>query len=369
MKRKVHKMNKYSYSRLSMFEGCERQFFHKYIEGRPYPSNAPMKLGKIFHRAIESVIVEGYSPEEAAYYAAYEEGGLPENEKMSILLAMLYKAYRRIPDDEYLNVSSETHMEAELENGAILQGFVDVVIDDPSSDTIEIWDFKTSWRSTIAEDSKQLALYGWLFKTMRGGIVAENFRGRLVFPRLKQEEGDSVVEFQDTHIEEATTWAVDLIEKIESKDLLNMSDWNQAKDKSKCEYCPFATLCSSGFIASLPSDGVPATVDEAERIGAFILSQEQTIKKMKEGLKQYAKEHDGVMIGTGKFDFIESDPNPKIEDVQSLIDFAVKHELDINTVLKPDSNTLKDWVKGDTTGELKSKISWTKPRKTFRFVK
>lgn len=88
----------YSYSRLTMFNDCQRMFWHKYIEGRPYSSNTPMKIGKIFHSAISHVITEGYSPEEAVFMAIEEEGGLPEGERDFYLIAMVKRAYYRLQE-------------------------------------------------------------------------------------------------------------------------------------------------------------------------------------------------------------------------------------------------------------------------------
>lgn len=55
----------WSYSRLSTFERCEREFFYKYRERRLTPANMPMIMREIFAQAMEWILKEGYESEEA----------------------------------------------------------------------------------------------------------------------------------------------------------------------------------------------------------------------------------------------------------------------------------------------------------------
>jgi hypothetical protein len=279
----------YSYSRLSMFSDCHRQFYHKYVDRRPYPPNTPMVVGKVFHAAIEKVLAQGYSPDEAVFFAIAEANGLPQGERDYFIMSMVKRAYQRFKDvqNDYLDISSELHLVVETEAG-LIQLFLDVVIDNPMVDELMIWDFKTSWHPFSAEDSKQLALYAYLFKTMRNGMVPTNYHGKLIFPRLK-EDSDTHVVFTEEKLESARLWAVEAIWEIEKRDPDNIQDWEMTGDQKKCEFCPYVSLCAGGLFHGLPGDGTPKDADEAALIGQFILTQEMALKRMKEGIKKFSK--------------------------------------------------------------------------------
>ncbi|MGG3805800.1 PD-(D/E)XK nuclease family protein [Metabacillus fastidiosus] len=356
---------KWSYSRLSMFEGCERQYFYKYILELPYPSNPPMQNGKIFHTGIDLMIREGYSPSESLYYGMGVNGGLPVGEKPYHFISMLNKAYDRIPQLEYAEITSELHLEVKTTLG-VVQCYIDLLIDDPSNDVLEIWDWKTSWHSFAADTHIQLALYAWLLKQTRG-YVGSTFKGRLIFPRLGIEE-DSEVEFTEEKLNEAKTWLVTQITKVQSKDPSNIEDWEMCKDRTKCDYCPFAARCAGGLLDGLPSTGEPKSQEEAELIGSYILAQEAALKKMKSGIKKWVEDHGEVPVGSGKWTVQQGNQNFKCEDVETLIDYAKRQKLDVKEAVKANTAILSKWLDEDDTGELKQIITSTKGRKSFKYV-
>lgn len=358
----------YSFSRLSTFERCERSFYHKYIEFRPEPSGMPAIVGKIFHLAMELVINEGYTPDDAVDYAIYGEAGLPQGETVDNLVYMVKRTFYRVQqlNTDYADVLSELHLEVDIGDGRKLQGFLDILIDDPASDEVSITDFKTSWQPFSAEESKQLKLYAWMFKQMRGGFVADTFKGILIFPR-RAEFADSEVIFTDEEMEEAYQWAVDTIDKIESKNQYNIDEWKMTTDRSICNYCPRTTLCSGGFKDGLPGDGIPKDDLEALAIGEYIRMEELAIKRMKDGLRKYATDNGPVSVQGGRWDFSQSEPSPKVP-VSVVKQYAEEHDLDLEKVFKTDNTTLKKWIEEDSTGYLDSQAKWTNPRKSFKFV-
>lgn len=359
----------YSHSRLSLFDDwCERAFFHKYIELRPEPSGLPAKVGKIFHDAMNKLLSEGYSPDEAVFFSIYEHGGLPEGEKEIFLIVMVNRAYKRIQQymNDYSDVLSELHLVVDLGNGRKLQGFLDIVVDDPVNDEVSINDFKTSWQPFSAESSKQLALYAWMFEQMRGGFVGSSFKGKLIFPRC-DESSDSEVIFTREKMDEAYNWAISVIEEIESRDPSDINDWAMTTDRSKCENCSRSTLCSGGFLEGLPGDGIPKDEDEATKIGDFVLMQEIAIKRMKEGLKQFVKNKGAVPVQGGRWDFVQSEPSPSIP-ISVLQQYAEDHGLSPEDVLSAEKKTVKKWIEEDSTGFLKAQATWTTPRNSFKYV-
>ncbi len=359
-------LKKWSYSRLSMFEQCERQFFHKYVEKRPFPASTPMVNGKIFHKGIELMLSQGYTPDEALSYAIEESGGLPEGEQEYLQLTMLDRALKRIPEREHAEMTSELHLEIETPKG-LIQGFVDIVIDDPATDTTEILDFKTSWVSYAADTSRQLALYAWLFREMRGGLVGGNFKGKLIFPRLWDE--DTEVVFTEQAMEDAKNWAFSVIDKISERNPSSKEAWRFTEDRSKCDYCPYVALCAGDTVEGLPADGTPKNEAEAEMIGEYILFQENVIKNMKAGLKKWVKESNPVTVGNGHWILVKSDPNPKCDDLKKLRIYAERNGLEMEQAIKPDPKILKEWLKGDESGDLEAIITWTSSRENFKYEK
>lgn len=355
----------WSYSRLSMFRDCERQFYYKYVLGLPYPSNHSMRVGKIFHRAIELMIREGYSSSEALYFSIGEQEGLPEGEKTYYLLGMLNKAFDRIPKMDYLEISSELDLSIKTTKG-VIKLIIDLVIDDPANDVTYLWDFKTSWSSFSAETHMQLPFYGWLYKQYRG-YVGSTFKGKLVFPRLDKSEDNEVL-LTDEKLEKARLWLIQTITLIEAKDPDDQEDWKMAKDRSKCDYCPYAARCAGGLLAGLSSTGEPRNLQEAEKIGEYLLSQELALKNMKSGFKKWVEENQSVHVGTGVW-MIEQKPSAKCEDVDALIDFAQRNGLDLKKALNPKPAILAEWLLEDETGELEQLISYSNGRKSFKYVK
>jgi len=357
----------YSFSRLSTFEDCMRMGYHKYIEGRPEPSGLPAIIGKIFHFAFSKLICEGYSPEDAVFASIYEHGGLPEGERADHLIRMVELTFRRISDlhGEFADITSETHLKLEVAPGIFVQAYLDLIIEDPANDEVTIVDLKTSWSPFEASSTKQLPLYGLLFKEMRGGFVPSTFRGILIFPRLAK--ADSEIIFTDELLEETRKWVIDLVGRIEAAGT-DIRNFPMTDDRKKCENCSFASLCAAGYVKGLPGNGSPKDDAEAALIGQFILLQEQALKRMKEGLKSYVKKtNTPIDLPMGRWEIKQSEPSPKIP-IDILRNFAEDHGLNVDEVLTADSRKIREWIESDVTGFLRSQATYTNPRSMFTFT-
>ncbi|WP_182101635.1 PD-(D/E)XK nuclease family protein [Niallia taxi] len=352
----------FSFSRLSMFEQCPRQYYYKYIENRPYPSNGPMKFGKIFHRAIELIHEAGYLPEESAFLASEEAEGMPEGYSYTDLVRMIKKTLKRLTAGEYADVYSEIHLLQPIAEDIYLQGYLDRVVDDPTTNTTLIQDFKTSWAHNDRYQ-KQLALYGWLFRNMREGVVGD-LVGQLVYPRLRNEDREFA--FTDDDLEDARQWALDLATDILSRE--KTRDAFEMNVGSACEHCPFSALCSQDYInCDIPGDGTPANIEEAIKVGEFIALLEQQIKKMKSSYKNYIQASGGIEISGGKWEISQGQSNPSIP-VPVLMAYAEEHELDPTYVLSADNKKVKEWLETDESGMLSAHAKWSTPRETLKFT-
>lgn len=353
----------WSYSRLATFERCERSFFHKYIEERPTPPNMPMIMGKTLHRAIEWSINQGYEASDAVRFSIYEAGGLPEGEQYSTLLHMLQNALYRIPED--VDVQSEVHLVLNTTLGKV-QGYVDLLIDNPASDLVEIWDYKSGWQDQEASTSKQLALYAWMLSELRGTALSGEFIGRIIMPRINSETD---VEITPAIIEQAKMWFIHLVHAITSKTEA-IDDWKITKDKKNCETCPFVGMCASGIHElGFPNSGEVSSMEDAAIMGEYILMQEKYIKNLKKGMKKFVENNEPVPIGDKSWYIHSSTPTPKIEDMAELMSYAIENGLDITKVVKASPEKVQEWLDEDDTGRLDQLIQWTAVRKTLKFDK
>lgn len=351
----------WSYSRLSTFERCERSFFHKYIEDRPTPPNMPMTMGKILHRAIEWVVKQGYEPSDAARFAIYEAEGLPEGENYTTILHMLQNAIYRIPQN--VDVQSEVHLVLNTTLGKV-QAFVDLLIDDPSSDAVELWDYKSGWQDQEANLSKQIALYAWMLTELRGTSMGGQFIGRIIMPRINSE---TYVEITPEIIAEAKKWFIRTVHAITSKSE-DMEVWAITKNKKNCETCPFVGMCASGIHElGFSSSGEVTSMEDAAIMGEYILMQEMFIKSLKKGLKSFVETTGPVPIGKNSWHIQSSTPSPKVEDMAELMSFAIENGLDITKAVKAEPNKVQEWLDVDDSGRLEQLIQWTSVRKTLKF--
>lgn len=80
------------------------------------------------------------------------------------------------------------------------------------------------------------------------------------------------------------------------------------------------------------------------------------------------EENKPVKIGSGRWIGQISESKPKCEDVEALVDYAIRYGLDIKEVLSAKSATLDNWLQQDETGELNQLIFYSKGRESFSFV-
>lgn len=356
------KQAKWSYSRLSLYERCQRQYFHKYVEELPIPSTAPMKTGRILHRSLEWVLKEGYEPSEAVRFAIYEEG-MPSGENFHTLLQMVENALYRIPASP-MELETEIYIYLHTSLG-LIRGYVDLLIDDPINDILEIWDYKSGWQESEASDSIQLALYAWIISELRGAALPSQVIGKLIFPRINSY---TEVVLTPTDLENARNWFIRIVTQINAKTQL-ITDWELADDKKHCETCPFVGRCASGLSdRNFSYSGEYASMHEAERAGEWILQQEALIKKLKSGLKKFIDDNEPVDVGKKSWYIQSSTPKPKIIDIRELMEFAENHDtLEAADVLKADSDKILKWLDEDDTGMLEQLVEWTSVRKTLTY--
>lgn len=350
----------WSYSRLSLYERCQRAFYYKYVEQRPSPAGVPAKVGKIIHRGSEWSLKEGYKTSDAIRFALYEHDGIPDGETFGSLLKMLENALYHIPINEHLK--AEVHLKVATKLGTI-QGIIDVIIDDLFNDHIEIIDLKTSWQESKAADSKQLLFYAWLVKEIRGTAFTGNITAKLVYPRINKVSEVVITEPDTAAIKE---WFIKLTSEINIKPT-EKEQWPMTSGKSACEHCPFAGLCAGEFTGKFPNSGDFKDVEEAAAAGEFILQQEALIKNLKKALKKYITDGNVIKIGDAEWYISESESKPKVIDNRKWIEFLEETGLDVADYLTADNTKINELLAADDSGQIHQLIDYTTPRKTLTF--
>jgi len=351
----------WSYSRISTYERCERQYFYKYIEKRPIILTVPLEVGRILHTSIQWCLKYGYEPEEALRFAIYDAGRIPDGENFDSLLELLSNSLYYIPNGD-IEINSEMYVSIKTTLGTI-RGYIDVLIEDWSEDRLEISDYKSGWKLTEASDSIQLGLYAWMLKEIKGASMPSNVIGKLIFPRILKE---SEVNITDELMAAAKQWIVHNI-KLISKKTTNIMDWARTSKNENCESCPFAGKCAieikqEGFA----SDGVVDSIEEAALMGQYIALQELYLKQLKKGMKSFVEKHGPVSIGKKAWQINESIPSPKVIDMEEFLHVAEEKGENISSLVNADSEKLQKLLDVDDTGKLEQIITWTKTRKTLK---
>ena len=157
----------YSYSSLSLYLRCPRQWKHKYIDKIPQKPSGNMQLGKVMHKAIQSALIEGANMEETI--DSYLEGfNAEEGEAMVMTGDQLAWSKKAILDqdlNEWIQFEGaegtgevEIRMDFTMPGLPLpLVGYIDYISPDGT-----VWDFKTSgssWNEEKAVKETQPAFY------------------------------------------------------------------------------------------------------------------------------------------------------------------------------------------------------------------
>lgn len=231
---------RFSFSRLKLFEECPFRFFKKYVEGYEEPVTLPLALGKATHRGIQDKI-NGIPHEEAVINGYIEAEFFPglTYEEISVLVNNA-----KLPVEP---VHTEMYFELPLipfdEHSPKINGYIDVI----STKGDFIIDWKTNRKMYHVLDTYQVGLYAWAAHCLYG---VQNVVGTLYFLRFKK-QSTHVFTFQD--MENARIWALNLAEAIRAKIDLYEAMPNDvefifpAKPSANCKNCPFVMECYRRF--------------------------------------------------------------------------------------------------------------------------
>lgn len=243
----------YSYSQLSSFDGCPYGFYLQRIERMEQTQNAFAEQGTLIHDLLDQwakgVLTAEQLPDE--YERRYPDEVLCSWPRMLASKGYAEKTYNQGLHyfqnfDEfrgYTVVAAEEKFRTDIAERPFI-GIVDMVLRDQITDELIVLDHKSkslaSFRKSEDEMYRQQLIYSKYIKEKYGV-----FPDRLMFNLFKEDGLKQERPFVESQYNEALAWATDIIEKIESYDIV---DWLQSKDQDFfcTELCSMRKHCANG---------------------------------------------------------------------------------------------------------------------------
>lgn len=299
------KLSPYSLTRLTAYERCPRFFYFRYVKGLPEIVESTGQFGSIVHEAIASAL-KGETP--TLEGLPLEE--IPRAKSMVDFAVEISKSLGLIRGIETRFAVNENFEFVDWDN-AFLRGIIDLIVEDPLTESLQIWDWKTG-RSRPS--FYQLAFYSWVVerslkrKVQRAGYILLSSRQRLEF------------EIDEEEIEYAVKKTYYLIQRIESDE-----SW-EPRPGNHCAYCSYVSMCP--LVKEIKAKDIPVlrTPEEAKEVARLVLVMKQRLKRYKTLLREYLLMNGPLDIESGRWE-IESKPRnvwPKGIDPRAIIPEALK---------------------------------------------
>ncbi|WAM33284.1 RecB family exonuclease [Caldicellulosiruptor morganii] len=237
-----------SYSKLQLFERCERAFYFKYVKNMEYTTPA-MEFGKIIHEELAKFLTTGV-----------------EGENVKQFLTQKVRRYAGV-NPEYVELQLKFNSPSGTEYTAVIDLF--------ENNTAKVLDWKTGWQKEA--DVRQLYIYAYALK--KNGEKPE----KLSFFYLRFDKEDEFTLSSDK-LNETIDW-MDRIEDSMNEKLFLYSvsedEEEFERNYSSCRGCPYAKLCLGEDIANR---------EKAIEIAMYIDELEAKLNAAREALKTYLEQ-------------------------------------------------------------------------------
>ena len=280
MKMENKKQPIYSYSKLTTFIQCEKQYFYQYILRKESQDNIYNLLGTTIHNCIEGIQKREMSNQEAleTFHDDLEMNEIfgysfisdkVKNNYVNSIIHFL-KNFKPIDCIKY---EIEKEVTANID-GHLLKGYVDCIIWNKDG-TISVIDFKSSSmykKSDLNLHGYQLLIYAIALQQMGyppikdikwlmckyATVKTKRSKKNILRCELDEEQEYEVCYvpflYNDKIIEECESWICDTIEQIESKQE-QFEEWKTTCDSSFfcntlcsfCKSCPKAKKLKNSF--------------------------------------------------------------------------------------------------------------------------
>lgn len=308
---------KVSFSKLRAFEVCPRLYWFQSVLKLPGEPSKSLELGTVVHEVVARWLQEGAKadPERLAEELVTANPLLTIEEDLPAVIQMLDGCRKFfVPLSPYAERRVEEWVEAEIGQGLVLTGRVDLIESD--GEKVRITDWKTGFKTFGTDDTQQLDLYAWAVSRQYGGQPTEV---RLWFLRYGPRKGIVMRESTPEHQQQAVEWAAGVAEQIRQASELPWQAGFPARPGNHCKTCPYAVQCLMIRAQELAVDpnaggldlfrdvlaGVLPTGEigwvEAAELGAWCLVLERALQSVKERLREYVQRHGPVEVGGEEF--------------------------------------------------------------------
>jgi len=236
-----------SYSKLQLFERCQRAFYFKYVKNMEYTTPA-MEFGKIIHEELAKFLTTG-----------------AEGKNVKQFITPKVRRYVGV-NPEYVELELKFNLPSGTEYTAVIDLF--------ENNTAKVLDWKTGWQKEA--DIRQLYIYAYALK--KNGVKPE----KLSFFYLRFDKEDEFAMSTDK-LNETIDWMDRIEDSMNEKLFLYSSEGEEEFEKnySSCKGCPYAKLCLGEDIASK---------EKAIEIAMYIDELEAKLNAAREALKIYLEQ-------------------------------------------------------------------------------
>lgn len=233
---RVVRMENFSYSRLSCYERCPKQFYYHYVLGKEIPDTKPLALGKAVHKALQVLVDGERSIDDAIKKGLIKCGFHPDVKPNEIRLLVESVPYEKLEGETeyYFRLPLFLH-----QNSPVIEGYIDLW----NETETEFWDYKTNWKPYSIFENHQLSLYAWAINQITG---LKYIKGQLYFLRFQKIISHM---FTETEMLASIKWARSLADEILFKlDALEfypdkVNELFPYKANRYCSSCPFVMEC------------------------------------------------------------------------------------------------------------------------------
>ena len=235
----------FSYSRVSCFNSCPRQFKYRYIdELKTIPSTDPtdaLYLGTACHTGIEKTVEEAIS-QYFSNYPVIDDAHVHEAMKLEYII---HQAKKQLPEGEF---------EVKIETDEFV-GFIDLLVP-KGRKHFDIYDFKYSNNVDRYMESGQLHIYKHYYEMTHPGHIVDNLY--FVFlpkTQIRQKKTETLLQFRKRLLETLSGMEVRVVKVDYNPDKVAqyLSDIREIKDATEypknctrlCDWCQYQDFCES----------------------------------------------------------------------------------------------------------------------------
>lgn len=300
-------VRKVSFSRLSQFQLCPRQYWFRQELRLPEVPSKPLVLGTVVHQLAEVVLSDPTAEIEQRAQELVTSSPLLSEDDLPVILKMVQaiRQYEVLPQAE---LQVERWLEMPIADGLLFRGKADLI--EVTPEQVRITDWKTGWMEYGVDETQQLDLYAALLSQERPGVP---IWVQLRFLRYGEQRGLVGRESTPEHQERALQWARQVADAIAAAHQMPWRVGFPARPGRACKTCSYAPQClllraqelgvdDSGGLELLRAvlEAVfaePQDEEAAANAASWLLVLERAVEILRQWLRAYVERAGPVETG------------------------------------------------------------------------